>query len=94
MESALFQFLVRVGLNDDDIDFICNSFPELDNIDSEDAIENARLVVDYGFPIDELEWLILINPSFLINSPMLLEEILQKLGNNVESELKKNPFII
>lgn len=94
MEATLFKFLRKIGLNENDIKFICESFPELEEISSEIAIDNAKLVVDYGFPLKDLNWLILINPSFLFADYDELADILDDFGDNVEQILKKNPLLI
>lgn len=94
MKKAVVNFFYRVGLDDEDIAFITSSYPELDNLDENKIIGNAKLVVDAGYPIDELEFLILINPGFLISNTETLREILDELGDNAYMMLKDDPFII
>ena len=94
MEKAVVNFFNKVGLDDEDIAFITSSYPELDSTSQSKIIGNAKLVVDAGYPIDELEFLILINPAFLISNTEILKEILDSLGEDAYWMLKEDPFII
>jgi len=94
MERAIYNFLHKIGLDDEDIKFIMSSYPELDTYPSSKILGNAKLVVDYGYPIEDLEFLVLINPGFLISNTETLEEILISLGSEVANALKTDPFII
>ena len=94
MEKSVYNFFTKVGLDDDDIRFITSSYPELDYFDESKIIGNAKLVVDAGYPADELEFLILINPGFLISNTETLKDILDELGDDVYMMLKDDPFII
>ena len=94
MKKAVISFFNKVGLDAEDIAFITSSYPELDILDENKIIGNAKLVVDAGYPADELEFLILINPGFLISNTETLKEILYELGDDVYVMLKDDPFII
>lgn len=94
MKTAVVNFFNKVGLDSEDIAFITSSYPELDSADERKIIGNAKLVVDAGYPIDELEFLILINPAFLISNTESLKEILDALGEDAYWMLKEDPFII
>jgi len=94
MKKSVYSFLLKVGLDDEDIRFITSSYPELDTFDERKIIGNAKLVVDAGYPANELDFLILINPGFLISNTETLKEILDELGDDVYEMLKDDPFII
>ena len=94
MEKSVYNFFTKLGLDDEDINFIKSSYPELDTFSKEKILGNAKLVVDYGYPAEDLEFLVLINPGFLISNTEVLEEILLDLGSNVAEALKQDPFLI
>ena len=94
LEKAVKSFFKKIGLDDEDVNFITTSYPELDTYSSSKILGNAKLVVDYGYPLEDLEFLILINPGFLISNTETLKEILISLGADVADALKADPFII
>ena len=94
MEKSVKKFLYQIGLDDEDIAFIVSSYPELEISPASKIIGNAKLVIDYGYPISDLEFLVLINPGFLISNTETLENILISLGSDVAYMLKNDPFII
>ena len=94
MKKAVYNFLIKTGLDNDDINFICSSYPEFNSVEYKKVIENAKIVVDYGFPVEELDYLILVNPGFLLSNTDVLEQILIELGDNIAEKLKNNPLLI
>ncbi len=94
MDQALYDYLLKLGFEDDDIQFLCVACPGLENISAERALQNIATVVRYGYPQEDLDGLIAVNPSFLLNNPTDLEQILVRLGKDVEEKLKDNPHLI
>lgn len=94
MENRVENFLHQIGLDNEDIAFIVSSYPEIETSPASKILVNSKLVVDYGYPIQDLEFLVLINPGFLVSNTETLEEILISLGADVANRLKNDPFII
>ncbi len=94
MDQKLYDFLIQIGFEADDIQFLCAGCPGLNHISADTALQNARLVVRYGYPPEDIDGLIAVNPSFLLSNPATLEQALAQLGDDVETKLKDNPQLI
>ena len=94
MDKELYQYLLSLNFEDDDIKFLCAICPGLEIISAERAFENIAIVISYGYPEEDIDGLISANPSFLLNVPEHLNEALAKLGEDIEEKLKNNPDLI
>lgn len=91
MDQALYDYFLQLGFADDDIQFLCAMHPELTLISADRALANIALVVRYGYPEADLDSLLALNPSFLLDTPAALTQKLSQLGDDVEAALKADP---
>lgn len=94
MDKKLVEFLKGIDFTKDEIDLLVNICPELEIIDGDRAIESANVLVACGYPQDDIETLIRVNPNVLIYDPKDLQQKLINLGGDIEEIIKKDPFII
>ncbi|MBR2909866.1 MAG: hypothetical protein IKC11_05975 [Clostridia bacterium] len=94
MENNTKNILSLYGITDEDYEDILTICPGLQIVDTERIIKNISLVEQFGFPKFDMDSLILTNPDFLLSDPEELAKTLLKLGTNIESKLKENPFLI
>lgn len=94
MDQTLYDYFVKLGFADDDIKFLCAGHPELAIISAERALTNIALVVRHGYPEDDLDSLLAMNPSFLLDNPTDLAQKLTQLGDDVEAALKADPYLL
>ena len=93
MDKELYDYLTKIGYADYDIEFLCQICRGLNDVSAERAMANIAAVVRAGYPEDDIDGLIAMNPDFLLNDPV---ETAQKLAylDNVEEALKDNPELI
>ena len=94
MEQRLYNFFRCHGFGDNDVQFLCASYPGLDEISSEDALQNINLVVQAGYPEEDIGTLIALNPNFLFYDYKQLAKTLFTLGDDIEETLKNEPFLL
>lgn len=94
MEKKLYDYLMSLGIEAEDIDTLRESVPGLDIIGFERAKKNISLVEEFGYPSEDISSLIYANPGFLCNDPKVLKEKLILLGENIETKLNDDPFLI
>ena len=71
--------------------------PGLEIADEDKMMQCVNLVVKYGYPKEDLDSLILINPSFLMWDPKDLDNRLKHIMlicDNLETKLKEDPYLI
>jgi len=71
--------------------------PGLEIADNDKMMACVDVVVKYGYPKEDLDSLILINPSFLMWEPKDLENRIKHIMlicDNLEDKLKEDPYII
>lgn len=97
MDKNLKNFLKNLKFNDGEIKnlvFIC---PMLEELDCELAASNVSAVTSFGYPIDEITFLVSTNPAFLCrNTNDLISDlngILKDYGD-IELALKNEPNLI
>ena len=93
MDENLKYYLNSLGFKDNNILSLIKTTPALQLIDYDYALDNIMLVVSKGFPMDDIDSIIAINPSFLAEDSNILKDKLNKL-TNIEEELKADPFLI
>jgi len=97
MDKDLYKFLRELKFNDHEVEFLLSVAPALEEITVSTAIQNMTLVVNAGYPADDIGYLISQNPAFLCRNSTDLRQDLIKLTHacdDIESALKDDPFLI
>ena len=71
--------------------------PIIDELTFDEFAQNCKLLIKYGYPKCDLDFLINANPNIFVLSSKDLEEDLKSLAkqyDNIELALKNNPFLI
>ena len=97
MESKFIKFLKTIGINQDDYETIVGICPGLECVEDSELCKNISLVMEYGYPKEDLDSLILINPGFLMWDNIELENRLIEIVKtyiDLEIALKNDPYLI
>lgn len=97
MDNRIFDFLKMLKFNNDEISTLIEIAPVLEETSAEAAAKNIDAIAYYGYPIEDITYLISQNPSFLTRNFNDLVEDLQKIQQaygDVEEALKINPHLI
>jgi len=96
MEQAI-SFLKRFRFDDSEIQSIFNICDMIQHTKVDEMVDNCNLLVKFGFPKTELDFLIKSNPQFLVLDAKSLERNLKDLvknGEDLEELLLSNPYLI
>lgn len=85
---------MEIGFEEEDIQFLCEGYPELESVSYKEAFTNILIVTKAGYPVDDIEFLIAMNPTFLWEDPVLLVKKVTALGVEIEDLLKDDPSLI
>ena len=97
MDERIVEFVKKYEISDLEINDMLAISPMLEVQTFEDFMENAELLVSFGYPESDLDVLLLANPNlFVMSASDLNEELLalKKKGFDIEEILKENPIII
>ncbi len=97
MDNRIYDFLKMLKFNDDEIATLIDITPVLEETSAEDAAKNIDALANFGYPIEDITFIISQNPAFLTRNFNDLVEDLQKIQNtygDVEEALKYNPHLI
>ena len=97
MDERIVEFVKKYEISDLEINDMLAISPMLEVQTFEDFMENAALLVSFGYPESDLDVLLLANPNlFVMSTSDLNEELLalKKKGFDIEVILKENPIII
>ena len=94
MNSNLIMFLSYLGVSPEIIDDLYGVCPQMFSYEEEKVVNNIALTLSLGYPKEDVGELLLANPNFVFSDYDVLKEKLQNLGDNIEIELKMNPFLI
>lgn len=94
MKKELYDFLISLNYEDEDIKQLEKQSPALGTLSLESAIDAINLVIEAGFPKCDIDILITLNPAFLTRDLNYLYEELYMLGDDIETKLKDNPYLI
>ncbi len=94
MNSNLIMFLSYLGVSPEIIDDLYGIYPQVFSYEEEKIIKNITLTVSLGYPKEDIGELLMRNPNFVLGDYEDLKQKLASLGDNIEIELKKNPFLI
>ncbi len=93
MDENLKYYLKSLNFEDNDILNMIKTTPALQIIDYDYALENILIVVSKGFPMEDIDSIVAINPTFLAEDHNVLRQKLSTI-TNIEEELKADPFLI
>ena len=94
LDDKLKYYLNSLGFENEDIENLLNICPALADIDFDFAFKNIYSVVQKGYPIEEIDSIIAVNPAFLTADNKTLEKDLKAISGNIEEALKNDPFLI
>ena len=97
MDKQIYEFLKELKFDDAEIQTLLSIAPVLEETSIEQALQNMTIVVQAGFPADDIGYLVSQNPNFLCrNTPDLANDII-KISQTVkdfEEALRNNPHLI
>ena len=94
MDKELKVLLNKLTIADEEIAGLVELCPGLDIVDWNNAGACIKIVVDAGYPIEDISSLIYVNPGFMMYDPNDLISILEEFDGDIEEILKDNPFLI
>ena len=97
MNKDIKNMLQEMKFNQAEIDNLVSICPMLSELDFELATNNLSAVVSFGYPADDLTYLVSVNPDFLCrNTSDLLIDLnyIATYFPDVETALKNDPNLI
>ena len=97
MDIQIVNFMKKYDISDLEIQDLSNNAPMLKYSTYNEFIANCKLLVDYGYPKEDLDILLLANPKIFARAYSNLEKDLIFLSDkyeDIEMILKQNPTII
>lgn len=97
MDKRIYEFFKELKFNDAEIENLLSIAPVLDEMEFDDVLCNMTVVVEYGYPADDISYLISLNPGFLCrNTSDLISDLIDisKNYDDVETALKNDPYLI
>ena len=97
MDNRIYEYLKMLKFSDDEISVLMEIAPVLEETSAEDAAKNIDAIEHFGYPVDDITFLISQNPAFLTRNFNDLVEDLQKIQQvygEIEEPLKNNPHLI
>ena len=94
MNSKLLSFLKYLDVSPEEIDELYAVCPNIFEYDADKISDNITLVISCGYPKSDIGNLLLANPNFVFDEHEHLKRVLLSLGEDVETKLNKNPFLI
>ena len=97
MDAKIINVLKQYQLADSEIEDMRTIAPMLDVTTFEEFTENCKVLVKYGYPKSDLDYLFLANPNLFVVSAEELDADLKKLSakcDDIEMVLKTDPASI
>ena len=97
MDAKIINVLKQYQLADSEIEDMLTIAPMLDVTTFEEFTENCKVLVKYGYPKSDLDYLFLANPNLFVVSADELDADLKKLSakcDDIEMVLKTDPASI
>lgn len=97
MDNQIYNYLKSLKYSDNEICLLLSIAPTLEEVSAEEAANNIEAVMHFGYPVEDITFLISQNPAFLCRNFKDLVEDLQKIKNefgDVEEALKYDPNLI
>ena len=79
MEKQIINFIKKYDISDLEIADILNIAPMMDVLSWQEFIDNCLLLEEYGYPILDIDVLLLANPNIFVRSYKDLKDDLEKL---------------
>lgn len=97
MDKLLYNFFKELKFDDGEIETLVEQSPVLEELSVDEASENLNILISFGYPVDDLTYIIAMNPGFLCRNSEELKNDLKKLASeydDIEQVLKNDPFLI
>lgn len=97
VDARIVDVLKQYRLTDSEIEDMRTIAPMLDVTTFEEFTANCKVLVKYGYPKSDLDYLFLANPNLFVVSPEDLDTDLKELSANcddIEMALKTDPALI
>ena len=97
MQKDLKNYLVQLGLIEDEIKSIEELSPMFKVATLKEFVDDVMLLIEYGYPMEDISSLLLANPNIFVLPVDSLRKELDKIKekyDDVEKALKENPFLI
>lgn len=97
MDNKITDFIKKYNISNLEINSMLTVAPMLDIINYDEFVDNCKLLIKYGYPKYDLDFLMLSNPNiFVMNNSDLKNDLdkLKKQYNDIEEILKQDPTII
>ena len=97
MDERIISFIKKYKISNSEIDSMLVGAPMLDAINYDEFVDNCKLLIQYGYPKSDLDFLMLSNPNIFTMSFDDLKNDLKKLikkYGDIEQILKQDPTII
>lgn len=97
MDKKIVDFIKKYDISDLEIEDMLEIAPMLDVTTYDEFKTNVFLLVEYGYPLSDLDFLMLSNPNMFAESARDLKADLEKLKQkfgDVEEPLKKGIYDI
>ena len=97
MQQSNMEFLKTFNFTVAEIKTITDICEGVCFVDVSRMIENCKVLVKYGYPRSDMDFLILANPCFLVSDALYLERKIKQIvanGDDLEELLKADPFLV
>lgn len=97
MDKKIVNFIKKYDISDLEIKDMVNIAPMMEVTTYDEFIANCKLLVEYGYPQEDLDVLLLANPNIFARSYKDLKSDLANLSKkykDIEEILKQDPTII
>ena len=97
MDNRIYEYLRMLKFNDNEITLLIEICPTLLETSAEEASKNIDALVYFGYPVEDITYIISQNPAVLTRNFNDLMEDLQKIQQDfgdIEEALKNNPNLI
>ena len=97
MEDRIINFIKKYNISNSEIDSMLAAAPMLEETSYTEFVDNCKLLIKYGYPKYDLDFLMLANPNIFAMTNSDLKNDLNKLKkeyNDIEEILKQDPTII
>lgn len=97
MNKNLHSLLIDMKFSQPEIETLVSTCPMLDEVDFELVEANLSAVTNFGYPADDLTFLVAVNPNFLCRTTGDLVTDLEYISEffpDVETALKNDPNLI
>lgn len=96
MDKNIAEFIQSYGISNLELQDILNLAPMMEVITFDEFMQNTAVLVYYGYPKSDLDFLLLSNPNLFVGNPDDLKRDLIELKKqgDIEVILKQDPYII